>query len=693
MHDSSKKWQLSSRYGASTILSAALLGSIFAACGSGGDGASGTPSAGDDVTSDDVYLMMDKEAGGTAKFRFPSKYEDLPLPQNTDGTPNKTLKITKALVDLGRFLFADPALTTHIVTRAENPACSGDASASEGGSCIACHFPAAGGGKAGQEIGINVGGEGLFIRDASGAVKVRRRMRPGFKDYAPTLVQQKDASGKVINDGNCDQTDIVGRNPPQITVAGYNTRLLLGGLAGQPKSAPVNANPDNLPALLNIAQALRIVHRMNGDDQAIEPQGKGESQTLRGIPAYKLLFSRAYPELANGPIEKLITSHTIFMATAAFMMASTIPRNAPFERFIAGDRKALTPQEMRGAMLFFKKATDGGAGCVTCHAGPSFNKQVNDTNLSFVEENFVNIGVEPNHIVAAQLTRTALGKPDNQDRGRGEVTQKPADDFKFRVPTVLQLCGGTHFMHNAKFTSLRDVVKYFNDGVPQSSISGPTADVRFTYPRGAKAPRGLGLSERQMDDLTAFMETGLCDPSLVNFDPKSPTEPLLPNLNYSTYDPELSKTHGVVDGLLPSGRPVGSNDALTRRDYGLEFLNVTQKITAGTPAVTSANGGAEQQDVIALVNKSTDIVDTHLIVVVKDLPTGVSLLNAEGKTNDGSPYTRVYLSGGVLVPGNKMSVTLRFMRKTVNAPVNGYSLAFLSGQGNPRLFNSDGSKM
>src|SRR6185369_9844861 len=167
-------------------------------------------------------------------------------------------------------------------------ACSGDPSASEGGSCVACHFPAAGGGKAGQEIGINVGGEGLFIRDPFGKVTVRRRVRPGFVDYAPTLVQQKDGNGNVVNDGNCDQVDVVG----------YNTRLLLGGLAGQPKSAPVNANPDDLPALLNIAQALRIVHRMNGDDQGILPMGKGESQTLRGIPAYSVLFKRAFPELA-----------------------------------------------------------------------------------------------------------------------------------------------------------------------------------------------------------------------------------------------------------------------------------------------------------------------------------------------------------------------------------------------------------
>src|SRR6185436_2668037 len=137
----------------------------------------------------------DHQVGGIEKLRFPTKYEDLPRPQRTDGKPDTTFEVTKPLVDLGRFLFADPALATNVVTRQENPACSGDPIASEGGSCVACHFPASGGGKAGQEIGINAGGEGLFIKGPSGDVTPRRRMRAGFADYAPTLVQQKDAAG------------------------------------------------------------------------------------------------------------------------------------------------------------------------------------------------------------------------------------------------------------------------------------------------------------------------------------------------------------------------------------------------------------------------------------------------------------------------------------------------------------------
>lgn len=666
--------------GASAVLLAVLLAGGAAACSRDERDPGGDPG----VTDDELYKLIDQRVGGIGGLRFPKEYADLPLPQRTDGTLDTTFKISRSLVDLGRFLFGDPALVTHIVTSQENPSCSGEPSTSEQGSCVACHAPAAGGGKAGQEIGINVGGEGLFFTGPSGDVTFRRRVRPGLVDLAPTLTEVKNSSGAVTLSGNCDTVDIVARNPPQITAVAYNNRLLLGGLAGQPRSSPVNANPDDLPALLNIAQALRIVHRMNGDEQGIPPLVRGESQTLRGIAAYRLLFKRAYPELAGGPIEDLINSRTIFRATAAFMAASTLPRNAPFQRFITGETDVLTARERRGAMLFF-----GEARCTSCHAGPALNKQLRDADLRLVEENFVNIGVEPNHVVQA-LNGTALGKPDAQDLGRGEVTQRAEDNYKFRVPTLLQLCGGTHFMHNARFTSVREVVEYFNQGVPQSPISGATADPRFTHPRGPGSEPGLGLSERQVDDLTAFLEGPLCDPSLVTFDPDSSTEPMTPNLSYSTYDPELAAA-GAADGLMPSGRAFGSNDPLTRRDLGLEFLNVTGKIGVSAPASVSTNGGAEQEDRVQLRNASTEVVDTHLIVVVDGLPAGVSLLNAEGTTRDGRPYVRLYLSGGVLLPGNSMPTTLRFKKQDVNTPVTGYSLGFLSGQGDARRFNRDGT--
>src|SRR5262245_4591945 len=101
-------------------LAVSLLCAGIAACG-GSNGSSGNGGSGGTLIDDELYKLIDEQVGGIEKLRFPTKYEDLPRPQRTDGTPDTTFKVTKELIDLGRFLFADPALVTHVVTRTENP--------------------------------------------------------------------------------------------------------------------------------------------------------------------------------------------------------------------------------------------------------------------------------------------------------------------------------------------------------------------------------------------------------------------------------------------------------------------------------------------------------------------------------------------------------------------------------------------
>ena len=83
-----------------------------------------------------------------------------------------------------------------------------------------------------------------------------------------------------------------------------------------------------------------------------------------------------------------------------------------------------------------------------------------------------------------------------------------------------------------------------------------------------------------MDDLTDFLENGLYDPAFVRFDPDSTTKTLEPNeqdLTYSIYRPDLAAL-GARDGRMPSGLPRSNDDALSRRDMGLEFLDVTDQL-------------------------------------------------------------------------------------------------------------------
>src|SRR5258708_12018770 len=70
------------------------------------------------------------------------------------------------------------------------------------------------------------------------------------------------------------------------------------------------------------------------------------------------------------------TTRLSLRATATFLR-TTVTRNTPFDRFLAGDDRALTEPQLRGARLFFTPATGGGrgAGCFSCHSGPMLNKQ------------------------------------------------------------------------------------------------------------------------------------------------------------------------------------------------------------------------------------------------------------------------------------------------------------------------------
>lgn len=107
-----------------------------------------------------------------------------------------------------------------------------------------------------------------------------------------------------------------------------------------------------------------------------------------------------------------------------------------------------------------------------------------------------------------------------------EITFRDSDAFKSRTLTLRQLKDARFFFHNGSFTSVKDVVRHFNAGVPQNAqaAAAGTLTHRFSSPRGRRAPRGLGLSDEQVDDLTVFIENALYHPGFVHFDPDSPTD-------------------------------------------------------------------------------------------------------------------------------------------------------------------------
>jgi cytochrome c peroxidase len=474
--------------------------------------------------------------------------------------------------------------------------------------------------------------------------------------------------------------DSVARNAPGVIGAAFNNRLLMGGFAGEPDDAPGGLNPFGHPAQENVALLLLDAHRLLEDQAAV----------LQQFETYMKLFRDAFPEEAKqadaaGNVDLLINDLTVLRATATFLR-TTVTRDTPWDRFLAGDNRALTPAQRRGARLFFTSARSGGAGCYTCHSGPMLNKQVNDPDVAgvgqFVEENFYNLGLADHPLQA--LNVVGRNNPGFRDDGRKEVTGRDSDAFKFRTLTLRQLKDGRFFFHNGSFTRVKDVVRYFNVGVPQDAgaAAAGTLTTRSTHPRGSGSPRGLGLSDDQVDDLADFLENGLYDPAFVHFDPDSPTRMFQlspPDFLYSVYRPDLAPL-GAIDGRPLSGLPQDNDDALSRRDMGLEFLDVTGRVTVALIDERRANG--EEHRVYRITNSGTSPVDTHLLVIASGLSFQVEMTNASGRTSAGDPYRRVFLPNGVLTPGQSIAVALRFRPHPQSPPVD-FALTLLSGQGNP----------
>jgi cytochrome c peroxidase len=587
------------------------------------------------------------------------------------------------------------------------------------GSCGSCHLGEAAG-KAGAVLNLNVGGEGRGYTDQDGNYIVRRRPQnnlipretaylpqvklfPGDTgvDSLPTLTDIYSVGGAdevatparqkadplplaLLATGRLDQVDSVGRQSPSMIGFAFNNRLLFGGFGGESNSTAGGLNPFNDPAQENLTLLLLDAHRMLGS----------QSAELQKIPAFVELFRQAFPDEAGAyqackssdssgqcqaELDELVNDDTVLRATATFLRTA-VTRNTPFDRFLAG-QDTLTPSQRRGAQLFFTEASAGGAGCFSCHSGPMLNKQPNDPDVAglgqFVEENFFNVGIGDHPLQALNALRRGHLRFDGQgqplahgeDTGRQEVTHNPDHAYKFRSLTLRQLKDARTFFHNGSFTRVRDVVSYFNDGMPQDrEFAGQarTLDPRFTNPRGSHAPHGLGLSNGQIDAIADFVENGLYDPGFAHqFQPNEA------DLTYSKVHPELAAL-GATDGELLSGRAIDNDDPLSRRDEGLEFLDVTQQVRVDRvgPAI------------YRLTNTSDAVVDTHLLIIVRGLPAGVRLANATGTTRDGDPYIRVFLPDGVLPPGQQ--ITQRFVFRNA-APRNppAYTFTLLSGQGTP----------
>jgi cytochrome c peroxidase len=152
-------------------------------------------------------------------------------------------------------------------------------------------------------------------------------------------------------------------------------------------------------------------------------------------------------------------------AALATYVRTIVAGDSPYDRYLAGDRSALSASARRGFDLFF-----GRAGCAACHTGPTFT-----------DEQFHNTGV-------------AWTGEDFSDLGRGAVTGLPRDRGAFKTPTLREVSRTAPYMHDGSFATLESVVDFYVGG----GRSNPYLDPRLSP---------LNLTSDQQADLAAFLRS------------------------------------------------------------------------------------------------------------------------------------------------------------------------------------------
>lgn len=168
---------------------------------------------------------------------------------------------------------------------------------------------------------------------------------------------------------------------------------------------------------------------------------------IRSIPGYRPYFEKAFGS-------KNPTFSEIAEALAAFETTLTTP-NAPFERYLKGDKNALTQQQIDGLKLF------RGSGCIRCHSG----------NL-LGGTSFQKVGSVRPYVT------------DNSSKGRMDVSGKPWDEMMFKVPTLLNVERTAPYFHDGAVKTLPDAVKKM-------------ADIQLD----------MNLSEKQVEEIVAFLDS------------------------------------------------------------------------------------------------------------------------------------------------------------------------------------------
>ncbi|MEO0542678.1 MAG: cytochrome c peroxidase [Pseudomonadota bacterium] len=394
----------------------------------------------------------------------------LPKPLTDEDFP----AVNMAEVELGRQLFWDPIL-----------------SGNRNISCGTCHHPKHGSGD-GVALSLGEGGKGVGPQRVANPENLPEQHIPR---NAPAIWNLGAKQWSVLfHDGRIevDETRVGGLRTPleDEMVAGFRDLLsaqTMFPVLSQDEMAGQYGEND-------VSRAVRL-GVLTGEGGAWDVI----ADRVAAIDAYGEQFDAVYPNIADGePIQFTDISNAI----SAFVAFEFRSDDSAFDAYLRGS-KTLSAQAVEGMQLFY-----GEAGCAACHSGQLL------TDFDFHAMGDLQIGPG----------KGARFESHSRDIGRARVTNKDADLYKFRTPSLRNVALNAPYGHAGVINDLTAYLKHHTapragwaafsrdavempdlPGKPVFSIAEDAGEVDAIL--AAVEFEDRNLPDAQIDALAAFLES------------------------------------------------------------------------------------------------------------------------------------------------------------------------------------------
>ncbi len=165
------------------------------------------------------------------------------------------------------------------------------------------------------------------------------------------------------------------------------------------------------------------------------------AKRVSAISEYQEMFRETFSDIKSaGDISMVHIANAI----GDFIISEWRSNDAPFDRYIAGTKSALTLQQTKGMDLFYGKG-----GCSTCHSG-----------ALLTDQKFYALALPP-----FGPGRTRTFDPYPRDVGRMGETDLLEDAYRFRTPSLRNIEKTGPYGHNGAYATLEGIIRHHADPI------------------------------------------------------------------------------------------------------------------------------------------------------------------------------------------------------------------------------------